>query len=515
MLDATFYIMLKRNNSTKQPTDALTHLALSISINDPNTSLTNPVIRVSSSVSMLLYNYVYISQFGRYYHIENWQYNADGTWSAYTTEDYLASWKTAIQNSGGYVERSYSQSDASIVDTLYPAKNYPASCEAVGTTGLSELPYSGCFVIGIIENRVPTTGAVSYYLVTYDDMQTLLVNMLTAEEPTWSLVATMTPDVLKSFIDPLQYIVSCKWLPISISNAKISAVTANANKTEINLRGWNSGAQGYKLLRTDLAYPLWTVTPGTPIVLNTTWNTINLGDLNKFYNTLDGEAVDLAYYPKVEPYASYTFISPWGVFELDSSIISQMFAQATDANGYIHIKYRFSIDLVTGSATLIVAGDLGNNIPYYEFLRTEVAFARDVPLAQTTYDYEGFNKAGNSAVFGALSSGMQMDVLGAAEKLINATWDVSRARRAPVSQSNVSGISAFTGEIERVRVQMVRYKTVGQSSALFGKPLQKYVASLAGFSGFVQVSDSTLAAGCLDSERDTIVSYLREGVYIE
>lgn len=517
MLDATFYIMLKRNNSTLQPTSALTHLDLQIEINDGQSSLTNPIIRVSSVVSVLAYNYVHISQFGRYYHIENWQYNGDGTWSAFCTEDYLSSWKTAIQNSGGYVSRSFTHSDPHIVDTLYPAKNYPAPAEAVAQTGLSENPADGCFVIGVVENRVPTTGAVSYYLVTYTDMQTLLVNMLTADQPTWSLVATMTPDVLKSFIDPMQYIVSCKWLPIGIASAKISAITANANKTEINLRGWNSGAQGYKLLRTDLAYPLWTPTQTTPIQLNINWNEIKLGDLDKYYNTLDGEAVNVGYYPTMEPYATYSMFTPWGVFELDSSIVSQMYAVAKDANGYITFKYRFSIDLVTGTATLFVAGDLGNNIPLYEFLRTEVVFARDVPLAQTTYDYEGFNKSNNNALFGAASQLSQStpDVMGAMQTLMNATWDVSRSKLAPVSQSNVSGISSFTFDIRRIRIQMTRYKTVGQAPGLFGRPCQQVYASLSGFTGFVQVAESTFAAACLDSERDTIIAYLKEGIYIE
>ena len=62
MLDATFYTFSKRDNSTLLPTAVLPHYSMQININDNNSSLRAPLIRVAmpAGVSLLVYNYVYI-----------------------------------------------------------------------------------------------------------------------------------------------------------------------------------------------------------------------------------------------------------------------------------------------------------------------------------------------------------------------------------------------------------------------------------------------------------------------
>lgn len=520
---AKFYIFSKRRNSTKLPPadSPTTTTDVTININDPNTSMVYPNIRLQPVAGLQNYNYVYLQTFGRYYFINDWGYNADGTWTASCSIDALASWKTAIINNGGYVGRAQSNADDEIIDALYPSKDHTLTASIPAWTGLEYDPFSGCYVLGVLANSNTTLGSVTYYLCDSTNLQTLAINLMSNQESDWSLLDSISnPDAVKSLVDPFQFIVCLKWLPVPLNEAYIAGITAAAQTSEIYIWGWQTGAYGRRMYSTSLAWPIWqTSGTGSGIELITTWKEISMGNIDSYYS-----GVDLDEYPAVGPFANYDLITPWGTFALDSSMVSQMFRFGADSTTHqITFKYRVMIDIVTGLGTFIFTGYMGSLRPAYEFFRTEFPFAKDVPLSQATISYLDVSKAKMGAMFGlfgALSgvSGGGGDggaVFSGIERTLTSIMDARAASISPSSQSNTSGASAFTPLYQYVMIQMTRYKTISKSPEMFGKPVKKYFASLANFSGFVMMDSPSFAASCLDDERTQILDYLRGGFYIE
>ena len=126
-----FYEYSKKSNSTALPTQQQSSVAVTEScvLKDRSTIL-NPVLQFNFDSSMQSavhgYNYAYISKWGRYYYINNWQYD-HGLWVAYLSVDVLASWKSRILENGAYILRSDSDYDPDIVDTTYPAPPFSNS----------------------------------------------------------------------------------------------------------------------------------------------------------------------------------------------------------------------------------------------------------------------------------------------------------------------------------------------------------------------------------------------------
>ena len=68
------------------------------------------------------YNYLFCGAFGRYYFIDDWEW--DGRfWLAHCTSDPMGSFAQQIKTNGAYVLRSASDFDPAIYDTTYPAKS--------------------------------------------------------------------------------------------------------------------------------------------------------------------------------------------------------------------------------------------------------------------------------------------------------------------------------------------------------------------------------------------------------
>ena len=50
---------------------------------------------------------------------------------------------------------------------------------------------------------------------------------------------------------------------------------------------------------------------------------------------------------------------------------------------------------------------------------------------------------------------------------------------------------------------------------MFGKPVKAVVADLSSMTGYVQMDYTNFDGPCTDTERDSIVAFLQDGVYIE
>lgn len=217
-----FYLFKKRINSTMRPSDAVpavTPAATYKCILKAGCDIMSPVISLDYGIANnpTGLNYAYIPDFNRYYFVKTWQWE-DRLWNIYLEEDTLASFKTNIMASTGYVLRSGSQYDLTITDEMYPTK--PQAL--VRNTQPDTNPWtssmsSGRFVVGIINNQPGAMGAVSYYVMTNSEFKSLCALLMNNTQ--WLNVPTdfynggLDENLLKTLFNPIQYIASVKWFP--------------------------------------------------------------------------------------------------------------------------------------------------------------------------------------------------------------------------------------------------------------------------------------------------------------
>ena len=116
-ITVNFYTFSKKTNSTKQPTGTAA-LSASCLLKDA-TSIISPVFQIRTS-DPTTYNYCYCRAFHRYYFISDITWNK-GYWEIRCKCDVLATYKTTIGSTNGYILRAANYSDGNIIDELYPA----------------------------------------------------------------------------------------------------------------------------------------------------------------------------------------------------------------------------------------------------------------------------------------------------------------------------------------------------------------------------------------------------------
>lgn len=375
MINVVLYKMDKRSNSTKIPSNDTPSVTVSCILLD-NTSIISPVLTFQQPVNAInlnLFNYAYISEFGRYYFITNITHDTNAIYTIYLATDVLGSFRTSIRNSNQYVVRSSSLSDESIVDTLYPTKPFSTYTNAFGVNTYNEgsvyrlitndsheesigsifyfnygLQYpvnAVCF--GVIGGS--GVGA-NYYVATEDNFIDFMTNVF-ALIP--SDMGSMADGVKKLLVDLNQYIVSVVLLPVMPHSSNLGVA-----KTSIKLGSYTVNCNCYSFtpganyetyfLRTDLSLPQ-----------------------HPYISTHS--------YYAMPPYSQYTLdFFPMGSVPLDTA---KLYGRTT-------INVMWSIDYVTGMAIFKV-GYFGQSLTPSTFvtLYTDVCqVGIPIPLSQLKVD---------------------------------------------------------------------------------------------------------------------------------
>ena len=471
------YKFSKKINSTAQPTSSTESLTLECLVKTPS-SIISPAVQLSKGTEPIDYNYAYIADWGRYYFINDIEYSM-GYWTLYLSVDVLASFKTGITSSSQYVLRSASSHDDSIMDNFYPAKGgavclsstfngsitRPDDSIAHSTSGYFSNSFSsGFFVIGIISNNA--TG-ISYYELTYNVFKTFIANLMAVDPTDMSEVSS---GIRKAIYDPLQYIVSCKWFPITVKYGVVTQVT------DIDVGGY-------------------AVHVGTATLLNDHRN-IHLRTSASIPKHPD---VSTFAYRQLSPYSEYKLIfEPFGTLALDTT---KLYDAST-----LYLDWYF--DVATGEAELIVSSNLNTNIA-----NAISNIAVDVPVIQMTVDYIGGYGGFIGSALGTVGQALIGDAVGAISTALSGIGNTISAMTPNVTKSGVTG--SFLSYSVGYPVLYLYYMTqVNPDNDRYGRPLCQTV-QLSTLSGFCMCSNASISLPCTESERGTIESYLNSGVFIE
>lgn len=349
MITVELFSFDKKRNSTKIPVGSGVvyqgELKHSFSVTELTVTFNLPNQAVAPT-----FNYARIDSLNRYYFIINWIYTG-GLWNAVMAVDVLATYKTEIGNSQEYITRAYSDYNPNIIDMTYPTVPdkitrtnnalSPSSFWGADVTGTQ-----GTIVAGVVGKNAGAVGAVTYYAMSFSTFGALMNTMLT--DVSWTGVTEITQDLLKTLINPTQYIVSCRWFPIQFSGLQIGTAT-----TTLNLGWWSFNLSGTARILS---------TVGSAWVTRT--NTLTIP---KHPNRSGRNA-----YLECGPYSEYVLkFLPFGVFSIDSTELYDQTYLCLDVDFSLMTGdgiLRVGAKKVTGTydiqnAFLVVQGQVGVSLP--------------------------------------------------------------------------------------------------------------------------------------------------------
>ena len=461
-MKVNFYTFAKRINSTKQPTGTGTEYDVTIK---RGSSVIAPTIELDAGLttSPANLNYAYISNWGRYYFISDWVFN-ERLWTAKLTVDPLASYKTSIGSYTGYVLRAASDRDGNIIDSLYPA------IAKVTTTknGTSQDPgwdtdfSGGSFVIGIMgKDNGQNGGAITYYKADGSAMRNLCNYLL---NPSNYNVSDIETDLFKAICNPLQYVVSCMWLPFSPT-----VTTGNCF-----VGWWDLSSAGLHPLTSGMRYTrsMSFTVPKHP------------------------KAASRGNYLNAAPFSKYLlFAGPFGAIPIDTAYL---LGQST-LNAYL------KVDCVTGSGKLVIEDSGGNHL--------EEHFAQvGVPIQM------GQNIINQGAVSGV--TGGLMNTIGSAiggNPLGMLTSGLETIGNAAALSQSVPSTVGGNGSCTFINDWSLMGKfldVVDGDNASRGRPLCK-AKTMSSLTGYILCSDADPEIAGTDVELSQIVSYMNGGFYYE
>lgn len=428
-----YYAFSKRLNSTAQPVENTYTITTTCELKAP-TSIFMPTMVLDNTTipapyKVTDYTYARVTDFQRYYYITNWTWT-NGHWLIHMECDVLASFKSGIGSSTQYVLRSASQCDVDVIDTKYPTKSniqYSVSSSSspwqrnLDSTSVS----SGFYVIGVVNNDTGSIGATSYYACCGAALRALMSQLYAS--PSWMNITdtSISTDLQKIMMNPIQYIISCMFIPSSLSTSGLTSTTV------IPVGWWT-----FTVSTNYTFYKLKSTSMKTDFVLDLTI-------------PVHSQATGNYKWLRNSPYSVYQMqFFPFGVFQLDSAKLY----------GYTGIRNTVTIDLITGIGTLLISRYItsGGSTTYYNETIYSSTSQVGIPisLAQMAVD---MSKLGNSSTW-LLAGGMALANLasefgssevstlaqGAAKVLTSSPSEAQRAARAAgISPLNYKATAEF------------------------------------------------------------------------
>jgi len=423
-------------------------------------SIMKPLIKFEG-VQVWNYNYAYISQFSRYYFIDDY-YTENGFWYAQMTVDVLASFKTSIGSSTQYIERAANKQNAYALDMFYPTTgDFTETVQTVTSTTVDDFS-DGCFALNV-------TGAsddiVATYMCPYADFKKVLKALYAcgSDPDSW---LNLGQGLINSIFDPMKHIGSVIWFP-NCWWMSGWAIEANA-VTSLFIGLWaltGTGDDAFKIYKVPgLLHNSKTVTfPKHP------------------------QAATYGKYLNLEPYSRYLFRDPvFGDIQLNAS------KMIDTASADFH-KYT---DPATGQQLII--------LPDGQYRTAQAGFL--IPMENNSLNVGGLLSSVGTAAAGLITGDVTSVVAGSLGAVTNFVQPVTTV----TSQSG----SLISHCVEEKLVGQF-WKTSSQYPARFGK-LYCTQAAINTVSGYVKCKDAHWQNNkAFADEIQMVEAYLNGGMFYE
>lgn len=433
-----------------------------------DTSITDPVFRISGSLLNKPYEYNMIQALGRYYFVTDWTYRG-GQWEASCRTDVLASFKSVIGSTSMYCMRAANRYDGRVQDNMYPTFHATSAVQ----TASSPFYQAEGYVIGVVgPANTSQAGSVTYYFMGKAALTTLMTNVLGQtnldDAAGWG---NLGHAVRAALLNPVEYIVSCTYVPFQ--------PTLGSSVNTIYY-GWWSAA---------------------------TSNTWLLGDL--MVTNLPDMTVSIPKHPQINskgvfvqnaPYSRFELqVNPFGIIPLDGSLI-----QDSD-----HLRLTVKVDNVTGMGILEVFTVFQDNTERF-LTRITAQVGVPVQLSQESANLSAIVNAGTQIAEGAVTGG----AVGAAIGAVSSVGSLSDMFQPSISTTGANGSRAGLSGL--VKLHATFYTIAAGDDANEGRPLLEALTP-SSIGGYMQMLHCTvpLTAGMTEGDLQQIKAYVEGGFYYE
>lgn len=452
----------KRPNSSKIPSTPY-DVELELLLKE-DTSIENPAFVLNGNT--FTYNYAYIPTWNRYYFVNNITSICEGIVQLDLTEDYLATWKSAIQATSAYIAYSSTGYNVNITDPRLVTKTTKTLRYSTGTT--TYFSTQGCFSLSIIGNSGSANGFASTYIMDSIELSVVCSNLMSLD---------IDDRIIKALYSPFDCVISCTWLPIDYNTA-----LTHCNNGNIHFGDYDSGITGHKLI-----------------------------------SAVTGTSVNIPHTPRytdfraMQPFTSYALYIPnYGLVDLNAS----------DIRGFLentNLPIGYGIDLASGDMSVVI----GN--PTVQTLQFNIGVS--CPIAQTSSNMAASigGVAGTvGGAVGAIGLGVTGNIPGAIASGIGALASaantaISYNSRSTSIKGGISGRSMITWGND---FKLIEYTldTENPSAtdyiAKWGRPVG-VTHAISNHSGYVQCEGASVEMAGLESEKDRVNAHLNSGFYLE
>ena len=457
----------KKRNSTLIPT-------LSRSVNcvlKDGCSIINPVLIFERRNVGKSYNYVYISDFGRYYFVDDIVY--DGAQIIYSCScDVLASFKEEIGIHQHYVTRSASKKNEYVIDNYYPVTTEVVTeYEQLSKPWLHYSGSNGIYVLGILGCG---TG-LRYYGFNQYQFESLLSYLMSdqyAADALGAFAVAANPQ-LKLLVDPIQYITGCVWIPVSPSDLSLTTV--------------NNVAVG----PVTTVYQAYDVSGGSM-----TYGVVNDATIPKHDHpqaSVRGKYLNSSQFTEVQLYCP-----PFGMFPLDGVML-----------GMGTTVVNIGISLNTGLAHLTVVNDIGGE----KNRMVDVYGQIGIPIPISTVITPGTNIVDvGTKIAGAVMNYMSGNYVGAVAGGASAIDSYAAGKVPRASVVGTMGTSLGTNAY--ASAEWTWKLVADDDNAKNGRPLCEDI-QISSLSGYILCQAESVQISGTNQEADQVLRYLNTGFFYE
>lgn len=468
------YNFSKRENSTKQPTDADITISGEVCFKHTTSLLTPTIIwavghednvegddtRTDDEKAMVT-NYCYMN--GKYYYVTDVRRVNRNHIEFDCRIDVLATYKEDILDTTAYVEFSDSHGRSDIYDNRVVV-TCQTEIEKLNDTDVAVLAgfsndSEGSVIMNVVSDVEPTKGmgANTSWILTTDQLRAFSNELNKPDGILQSLREAWT--------NPTEAVISIIWLPIPVSTLK--SYGADNLSEAICLHVGSYAATAITPLRVTSSFPI-SITYPIEIPNNTD---VNFTDVNYKVMTL--------YLPYV------------GVVDIPSNLYY----------GIKYIEVKLSIDVLTGDMMYLIYADKAIIASYSSNC------AVNIPISSNNYD-----------ITPALT-GVTMSLTGNPYAIPMLAGGISQMMSQGINTQIKGGIGSKVNNYSMLDIQCVTRKSVlsediTSQKTIRGLPLYQTVR-LANLTGYVETSKASVSINGTLSETQLINNYLNGGIYIE
>lgn len=463
MFTVKLWSFTKKVESTAQPSGSGTEYPCNILT---PADITAPQIEITAGADLTGYNYAYISNFHRYYWIEEISFDK-GIWQLALQCDVLATYKTEIGAQSLYVLRSSAAYDGTVVDNFYPTKASVTYTEELATPFYQADPYNnGFFVVNV--TGVASGGTSTLWQMTPANFRSFINNLYVNID---GFQFSDIWDAIKKLIQgsPTKLVSSAMWFPAQIEFSKSPA-------QRVKVGNWDSGVDAQ--LITNPVY-----------VDSSIW-------------------LDLHRHPQAATRGSYLNLSPYSFYTLTAPLFGSINLDSTLLIGSSQIQCYLRVDALSGVATLDV--NTGGTNPKLAYLTSQLGVT--MPLNGQS---NGASIAGGIvSTLGSIAAAIASH--GAAAPIIAAgTSGIGTAVTA------LSGTSFSTGSSGSVlnptaswQLSSTHFTVADEDNSHNGRPYMK-VATPSSLGGYMLIQKGDVPIPGTSVEAEQVRAFLEGGFFYE